>query len=86
LSVAHRVENIAKQMSTVRLADALRIIALMVADGDPRDRRTAHRWMRRLEASEGRRHKAAAWEDFQVKRTPEAGRSGWANPWVSEQR
>jgi hypothetical protein len=45
-----RIENIAKQMGRVRLADALRIVELMAHERDPRYERAAERWIRRLEA------------------------------------
>lgn len=45
-----RVENIARDMPSVRLGDALRIVELMARDRDPRYERAAGRWLDRLAA------------------------------------
>ncbi|HEY4281051.1 MAG TPA: hypothetical protein VGM91_22755 [Conexibacter sp.] len=45
-----RVENIARQMPTVSLRDALRIVELMAREGDPRYARASQRWLDRLGA------------------------------------
>jgi len=43
-----RIENIAREMPTIRLSDALRIVELMARDRDPRYERAARRWLDRL--------------------------------------
>lgn len=45
-----RVENIAREMPSIRLGDALRIVELMARDRDPRYERAARRWLDRLAA------------------------------------
>lgn len=45
-----RVENIARDMPSIRLGDALRIVELMARDRDPRYERAARRWLDRLAA------------------------------------
>jgi len=45
-----RVENLAREMPSIRLDDALRILELMARDRDPRCERAARRWLDRLAA------------------------------------
>lgn len=45
-----RAENMAREMPSIRLGDALRIVELMARDRDPRYDRAAKRWLERLAA------------------------------------
>lgn len=45
-----RVENMAREMPSVSVRDALRIVELMARDGDERYTRASTRWLDRLRA------------------------------------